>query len=219
MSKARSSSLRRLFRLGHRRFAANAALIGCIMILAGSASADLQAQTLTTLASFNGSNGAWPVGALMLVGSTLYGVARAGGANGNGDVFSVPMTGGTATAIANFNDSDGSGPTGGLVASGNTLYGLMNEGGDLSVAGAQAVAQSSVFPLAAALLRCLPRLAPTSGFAPSEGLTLDGTTLYGTAVHGGDAYGTVFSVPLTGGTVSALASFNGKKDAPRPFPP
>ena len=45
----------------------------------------------TTLASFNGSNGKLPYAGLTLSanGSTLYGTTEAGGANGNGTVFSM----------------------------------------------------------------------------------------------------------------------------------
>jgi len=50
----------------------------------------------------------------------------------------------------------------------------------------------------------------TDGAYPASGLTLDGSNLYGTTTGGGlYGDGTVFSVPLTGGTVTTLASFNG----------
>jgi len=49
------------------------------------------AQTLTTLGSFDGMNGQYPVGSLTLSsdGKTLYGVTFGGGANGEGSVFSI----------------------------------------------------------------------------------------------------------------------------------
>ena len=42
-------------------------------------------------------------------------------------------------------------------------------------------------------------------------LTLSGNTLYGTTVERGgiNGYGTVFSVPVSGGSPTVLASFNG----------
>ena len=52
----------------------------------------------------------------------------------------------------------------------------------------------------------------TNGREPNADLTLsaDGNTLYGTAVQGGDDEdGTVFSLPLTGGAPTVLASFDG----------
>ena len=62
------------------------ALIGAL-ILAGFAAAETDAQTVTTLAMFNGSNGIYPQGSLTLAGSRLYGST-------DGDVFSLPVTGG-----------------------------------------------------------------------------------------------------------------------------
>ena len=50
------------------------------------------------------------------------------------------------------------------------------------------------------------------GGSPTAGLTIsaDGSTFYGTTYSGGaNGYGTVFSVPVTGGTPTVLASFNG----------
>ena len=63
------------------------------------------AQTLTTLVSFNGSNGEYPGGGLTLSAdaSTLYGTASQGGAYGDGTVFSVPVSGGSPTVLASLN--------------------------------------------------------------------------------------------------------------------
>ena len=57
------------------------------------AASQSDAQTLTTLTSFNGTNGQEPYfGSLTLSGSTLYGMTPLGGANGDGTVFSIPVT-------------------------------------------------------------------------------------------------------------------------------
>jgi len=50
------------------------------------------------------------------------------------------------------------------------------------------------------------------GGDPDAGLILSGSTLYGTTTSGGATpgiYGTVFSVPVGGGTPTSLATFNG----------
>ena len=60
---------------------------------------------------------------LTLSGNTLYGTTQYGGANGDGTVFSVPLSGGSPTVLASFNGSNGNEPLGGLTLSGNTLYG------------------------------------------------------------------------------------------------
>jgi uncharacterized repeat protein (TIGR03803 family) len=45
---------------------------------------------------------------------------------------------------------------------------------------------------------------------PAAGLTLAGSTLFGTTKGGGPSeIGTVFSVPITGGAITTLANFNG----------
>ena len=50
----------------------------------------------------------------------------------------------------------------------------------------------------------------SNGAYPAASLTLSGSTLYGTTVEGGaHVYGTVFSLPLSGGAPTVLASFNG----------
>ena len=70
-----------------------------------------------------------PVWHLTLSGSTLYGTTSAGGANGDGTIFSIPVTGGTPTTLLSFNGTDGEDPYGSLTLSGSTLYGMTSAGG------------------------------------------------------------------------------------------
>ena len=89
----------------------------------------------TVLASFNFSNGANPRGGLTLSGNTLYGTTEMGGnlsvngGNGDGTVFSVPLSGGSPMVLASFNGTDGSFPAAALTLSGGTLYGTTDQGG------------------------------------------------------------------------------------------
>jgi uncharacterized repeat protein (TIGR03803 family) len=87
--------------------------------------------TPDVLTSFqdNGTGGFFPSGNLVLSGNTLYGTTQNGGANGDGEVFSLPTSGGTPTVLISFNGTDGAGPAGGLILSGSTLYGTTAEGG------------------------------------------------------------------------------------------
>ncbi len=87
--------------------------------------------TPTTLLSFNGTNGANPYGNVTLSanGSTLYGMTHVGGTNGDGTVFSIPVTGGTPTTLLSFNGTNGDKPLGSLTLSGLTLYGMTPNGG------------------------------------------------------------------------------------------
>ena len=47
-----------------------------------------------------------------------------GGANGDGTIFSIPVTGGTPTTLLSFNGTNGEYPFGSLTLSGSTLYGM-----------------------------------------------------------------------------------------------
>jgi uncharacterized repeat protein (TIGR03803 family)/autotransporter-associated beta strand protein len=187
--------------------------------------------TYTTLASFDGTDGSEPLGGLVLSDGTLYGTAFAGGNVGSGDgqgtVFSVATTddGSTPpTALALFNGTDGQFPYDGLLLSGSTLYGTTRFGG-IGYGGSPTSGAGVVFSLslpAPAGVGPPPVLArfsggPTAssnGSQPNAGLILCGSTLYGTT-SGGGAYGLgeVFSLSTTSGTLTVLASFNGKDGA------
>jgi uncharacterized repeat protein (TIGR03803 family) len=87
--------------------------------------------TITTLASFNGSNGSGPYGDLILdTSGTLYGTTSGGGGYGNGTVFGLPQGSNTIIALDSFNGTNGSSPKAGLImdSSGN-LYGATGGGG------------------------------------------------------------------------------------------
>jgi uncharacterized repeat protein (TIGR03803 family) len=94
------------------------------------AASPVSAQNFTTLASFNGADGAYPVYTTMtLSGSTLYGMTRNGGAYGDGNIFSLPLAGGTPTNLFSFNGTNGELPYGSLTLGGSTLYGMTEYGG------------------------------------------------------------------------------------------
>jgi uncharacterized repeat protein (TIGR03803 family) len=91
--------------------------------------------------TFTNSEGAYPIGGLILSGNTLYGTANNGGSSGNGTVFAVNTDGTGFTAVHNFTasstnssgayiNSDGADPIAGLILSGNTLYGTASAGGN-----------------------------------------------------------------------------------------
>ena len=86
---------------------------------------------LTILHSFLAlSDGANPLGGLVLSGDTLYGTASGGGDLSNGTVFSVKTNGTAFVTLHTFTGgSDGGDPLGDLILSGNILYGTANLGG------------------------------------------------------------------------------------------
>jgi uncharacterized delta-60 repeat protein len=166
--------------------------------------------TPTDLASFDGTNGNSPTGGLLLSGTTLYGTSGGGGTDGVGEVFSVPLAGGTPTVLASFDNTDGGGPYAGLILSNNTLYGTAQFGG--------ADGDGVVFsvPVTGGTPTVLASFDGADGNDPKCDLVLSNGILYGTTSLGGDLTvnsgsggGTVFSLPVTGGTPTVLAAFNG----------
>ena len=144
----------------------------------------------TTLCSFNGSNGLGPYAGLTLLGSTLYGTTKLGGnlslnyGQGGGTVFSIATSGGSPTTLGSFNGSNGEEPDSGLTLVGNDPLrgdGLRRELVVEQRHGLRRGVQhrhqrrQSHDPL---LVR------GSNGDWPS-GLTLVGSTLYGTTAYGG----------------------------------
>ncbi len=87
---------------------------------------------LTTLHSFNGSDGFYPTGVIMDSAGNLYGATHQGGAAtgvGNGTVYKLDASGGLIILHA-FTGSDGSNPTAGVIRdSAGNLYGAASSGG------------------------------------------------------------------------------------------
>jgi uncharacterized repeat protein (TIGR03803 family) len=160
--------------------------------------------TITTLASFNSTDGALPRGALIMDGSgNLYGTTIQGGANGYGTVFEVAAGGGTITALASFDNTDGANPWAGLVMDGSgNLYGTTYQGGASGYGTVFEVAQGS------GTITALASFDKTDGANPYGALVLDGSgNLYGTTYGGGRlGDGTVFELAKGSGSITTLAS-------------
>ena len=98
---------------------------GCIFQIAASD------QSVSVVASFNGTNGSLPVGDLIADSQgNLYGTTVYGGTSGVGTVFKVDPTTGTITDLVSFGGDNGVYPNGRLVADTNgNLYGTTQQGG------------------------------------------------------------------------------------------
>jgi uncharacterized repeat protein (TIGR03803 family) len=161
------------------------------------------AQTLTTLASFSGSNGANPQSTLIQgIDGSLYGTTSVGGAHNLGTVFKVTL-GGTLTSLHDFagRPSDGANPYAGLVqASDGNFYGTTPGGGDHDA--------GTIFKITpTGTLTILHSFSTTDGANPRSALIqgMDGN-LYGTTQNGGLGGGTVFKTTLSG-TLSTVYKF------------
>ena len=163
----------------------------------------------TVLHDFAGGigDGAHPYGSLTLSGSTLYGMTSAGGTAGTGTLFSFRTDTFVFTPLHDFTGTagDGATPYGNVLLSGSTLYGMTYAGG---------TGQGILFSITTGGLSftVLHTFAggTTGGANPYGSLALSGTTLYGTTSAGGtNSLGTVFSFPLSGGTLTLLHSFSG----------
>ena len=102
--------------------------LGAFIVLA-LASSRADAQTLTTLLSFSGTNGANPDGGFVLNGSTLYAMTEQGGSGGDGTIFSINTEGTGFQGLCTFNKGNGMHPFGSLTLCGSTLYGTTSSGG------------------------------------------------------------------------------------------
>jgi len=186
------------------------------------------AQTLTTLVSFNGTNGANPSGALLqandgnFYGTTLYGGAvGSNGCNntgGCGTVFKVTASG-TFSTIYTFcpqaNCTDGYFPSGALIqGTDGKIYGTTGGNGQVSSGGtvfriSSNGALTTVYHFCSQGSNCSDGNEPVAGVVEGN----DGN-LYGTTVRGGAGSacpysygcGTVFQM-TTSGTLTKLKAF------------
>jgi len=170
--------------------------------------------SIILLANFDVLNGANPVAGLILSSDNtkLYGTATAGGVDGKGTVFSIPIEGDTITALDSFINTNGANPGAGLILYNNILYGTTYNGGTNE--------KGTVFSISTATgstISVLDSFTGSNGANPQVGLVLSNNILYGTTVFGGEkGYGTVFSIPIGGGIgskITVLDSFTNTNGA------
>jgi uncharacterized repeat protein (TIGR03803 family) len=172
--------------------------------------------TITTLASFNGFNGANPVGGVVMDSNgNLFGTTYAGGlgiggngelSGGGGTVFEVAKGSSTITSLLQFTPNNGN-PDASLIMDGSgNFYGTTSGGG--------ASGDGAIFGLLAT-----PSLPASfngaNGANPEASLAIDSKgNLFGTTYGGGaSGDGTVFELAQGSGTITTLTSFNGTNGA------
>jgi uncharacterized repeat protein (TIGR03803 family) len=179
---------------------------------------------ITTVVSFNGTDGLGPVGTLTMdANGNLFGTTEFGGANGHGTVFGIAMTAhgfdSTPTTLASFNVANGDLPIGTLSIDANgNLFGTTEFGGQFG--------DGTVFEIAKTSLGYDPNpitlvsFNQANGQSPEGGVIADANgNLFGTTAFGGASFeGTVFELVKSGSTytLNTLVSFNGA-DGALPF--
>jgi uncharacterized repeat protein (TIGR03803 family) len=173
----------------------------------------LKSFPLVDVTTGTNSDGANPQTGLLLSGSTLFGTTANGGGSGNGTVFSLNTNGTGFAVLKSFTaldtntgtNSDGANPAAALIASGSLLYGTTQNGG--------AGAAGTIFHVntnGIGFANIYSFTGGSDGGNPAARLLLSGSTLYGTALNGGDSFvGTVFSVSTNGTGFNPIHPFSG----------
>jgi uncharacterized repeat protein (TIGR03803 family) len=165
--------------------------------------------TLTTLHSFDGTDGADPDGGLVqATNGNFYGTTHMGEAKGDGTVFEI-TSGATLHTLRSFDGTDGANPVGGLVqATNGVFYGTTYAGGDNG--------DGTVFEITSGgTLTTLHSFDGTDGANPNGGLVqATNGTFYGTTYAGGaNGDGTVFSLSVGLGPFVETLPTSGKVGA------
>jgi uncharacterized repeat protein (TIGR03803 family) len=181
-----------------------------LFLFCAAATVSLTAQTLTTLGTFDGSNGELPDFASLVQNAdgNVYGVTVEGGANGLGEIFQITSEG-AFTTLYSFcsqpNCADGALPYAGLTHdNAGYLYGTTSQFG--------ANYYGTVFKITPAgslttLYNFCSQTNCADGAYPYAGLLYFGGNFYGTTSYGGAKNaGTIFKI-TPAGQLTTLYSF------------
>jgi uncharacterized repeat protein (TIGR03803 family) len=158
----------------------------------------------TTLASFEGEDGAYPyAGLVMDAQGDLFGTTSSGGLLGNGTVFEIVRGSDEITVLASFNDpGDGTSFASLAIDPAGDVFGVFPTGGDSG--------NGAVFevPSGSGEVIVLASFEGDNGNSPN-GVTLDSKgNLYGTTIQGGtNGAGTLFEIADGSQAITTLASF------------
>src|ERR1039458_6019331 len=194
-----------------------------VLVLCATTAIALPAQTLTTLFSFDGTDGAVPqAGLVQATNGDLYGTSSFGGANNLGTVFKITPSG-TLTTLYSFCSQsgcpDGYVPYAGLVqATNGDLYGTTLYGGANGPYGT--LFRITTSGTLTTLYSFCSQSGCTDGELPLAPLVQAANgDLYGTTAYGGvNGLGTVFRVTPSG-TLTTLYSFCSQSGCPDGYDP
>lgn len=178
--------------------------------------ATMRAQTLTTLVSFNGTDGSQPTSQLVEgLDGNFYGTTGYAGAHGFGTVFKVTPEG-TLTTLHNFLGPDGVSPDWLTAATGGNFYG--------TTLGATENTGTIFKITSTGILTTIARFNNHNGASPNGLIQASDGNFYGSTLLGGDlgvnssgGCGTIFRVTPAGG-LTDLHNFQGT-DGCEPYAP
>ncbi|MGD1020539.1 MAG: choice-of-anchor tandem repeat GloVer-containing protein [Verrucomicrobiia bacterium] len=179
-----------------------------VSLAAGGISTRAQAG-FDVLHSFTNSttDGSTPEGQPVLIGSTLYGVAKYGGSNSWGAVYQVSTNGtGFGLVYSFLGGTNGANPYCTLASAGASLYGMtfgggVDDGGVVFGVNTNGIGYSVLHTFLGGA---------GDGQYPLGSLTINGTNLYGMTTNGGtNDYGVIFQVNTSGTNFSVIHSFAG----------
>ena len=163
----------------------------------------------TTLITFNGTNGANPIGGLIEDASgDLFGTTEFGGANSLGTVFEIMAGSHTLVTLASFTGANGQEPMSGLYEdSAGNLFGTTDSNSlgyptiyEVS-AGTRTITSLAIIPFKDSYL--------TSGVVEDKNGNLYGTFSFGVTIGKADVYGVVYKVAAGTHQLSNYAAFDG----------
>jgi uncharacterized repeat protein (TIGR03803 family) len=167
----------------------------------------------SVLHSFAGSDGALPMAALVMdTSGNLYGTTYEGGASANcgggcGVVFE--LAGSTETVLHSFSGSDGANPEAALLMTGSgNLYSTTENGGANGVGTVFEVSHKGKEVVLYSF-----GSGGGDGAYPASPVVKKSGYFYGTTANGGGSgYGTVYRIPVKGGSDTVLYSFTDGSD-------
>ncbi len=159
------------------------------------------------------ATGSTPFGSLTISGNVLFGMTSAGGAQGNGLIFSIHTDGTGYTDLLDFNFANGAAPHGSLTLVGNVLYGMTSEGGANGLGRIFSIHTDGTGYTT--LLDFIDAGGGQPlGSAPMGDLMLAGDVLYGmTNMGGANGLGVVFSILTDGTGYTKILDFNNTNGA------
>ncbi len=177
-------------------------------------SLDSKSNTITSLVSFDGTNGGEPASTLTAgSGGIFYGTTGNGGANELGSVFSFNSNSNSITSLASFDGNNGVNPLGALTAgSGGIFYGTTVGGGANSNGTVYSFDSNS---------NSITGLASFDGNNGLQDISIGGLTggsggiFYGT-IREQSGFGSVYSFDSNTNSITKLVSLNGTNGA-NPF--